>query len=307
MVKLSQCMIVKDEEKNIEQALAWAKPIAYEQIVVDTGSTDKTVEIAEKMGAKIYHFKWIKDFAAAKNYAIEQATGNWIAFLDADEYFIPEDAAELIKILEKAEKVSKQGKIVGSIKTPWVHFDDKDEVMYISEQTRLFRNVKELRYVGKIHEHITTYGKEIYNGDIKIMHTGYADSVQKDKGKYERNVDILRTELKADPNSITLKMYLVDSLHAKAASENYSNEKELAEVEKLYREVLESKKGVGDFFKKKAYFYFMRKTGEDPGKRKECLKVCEEAYNAFPNDLDICYNYAGLLNEMKELRKHWKY
>ena len=71
-VRLSQCMIVKNEEENIERALSWGKDIMYEQIVVDTGSTDRTVEIAERLGAKVYHFEWIDDFAAAKNYAIEQ-------------------------------------------------------------------------------------------------------------------------------------------------------------------------------------------------------------------------------------------
>ena len=75
-VRLSQCMIVKNEEKNIEKALSWAKGTAFEQIVVDTGSTDRTVELAEKMGAKVYHFEWINDFSAAKNFAIEQASGD---------------------------------------------------------------------------------------------------------------------------------------------------------------------------------------------------------------------------------------
>ena len=74
-VRLSQCMIVKNEEKNIRQALSWAKEIAFEQIVVDTGSTDRTAKIAEELGASVYHFRWIDDFAAAKNYAISQAKG----------------------------------------------------------------------------------------------------------------------------------------------------------------------------------------------------------------------------------------
>ena len=80
-------MIVKNEETNIERALSWGKDIVYEQIVVDTGSTDRTVELARAMGAKVYDFEWIDDFAAAKNYAISKASGEWIAFLDADEYF----------------------------------------------------------------------------------------------------------------------------------------------------------------------------------------------------------------------------
>ena len=90
--RISQCMIVKNEEKNIEKALSWGKGVVSEQIVVDTGSTDRTVELAEKMGAKVYHFEWIDDFSAAKNFAISKAKYEWIALLDADEYFSEEDA-----------------------------------------------------------------------------------------------------------------------------------------------------------------------------------------------------------------------
>ena len=78
------------------QALSWGKGIVSEQIVVDTGSTDRTVEIAEQMGAKVYHFTWIDDFAAAKNFALSKARYEWIAFLDADEYFPMEDAKRLL-------------------------------------------------------------------------------------------------------------------------------------------------------------------------------------------------------------------
>ena len=69
-MRISQCMIVKNEEKNIERALSWGRSLMWEQIVVDTGSTDRTVELAEKLGAKVFSFPWIDDFSAAKNYAI---------------------------------------------------------------------------------------------------------------------------------------------------------------------------------------------------------------------------------------------
>ena len=72
---ISQCMIVKNEEENIIRALAWGKELFDEQIVVDTGSTDQTVELAKSMGAKVYRFDWIDDFAAAKNFAISKANG----------------------------------------------------------------------------------------------------------------------------------------------------------------------------------------------------------------------------------------
>ena len=71
-------MIVKNEEKNIRRALSWGR-ISCEQIVVDTGSSDRTVEIARKWGQRYFSFPWINDFAAAKNFAIDQAKGDWIA------------------------------------------------------------------------------------------------------------------------------------------------------------------------------------------------------------------------------------
>ena len=94
-IRISQCMIVKNEEKNIEKALSWGKDIMWEQIVVDTGSTDRTVELAGKMGAKVFGLEWAEDFAAAKNHAIDKARGDWIVFLDADEYMADEDAKKL--------------------------------------------------------------------------------------------------------------------------------------------------------------------------------------------------------------------
>lgn len=65
-MRLSQCMIVKNEERNIERALRWGKGVVWEQIVVDTGSTDRTVELAEKMGAKVFYFEWQDDFRLPK-------------------------------------------------------------------------------------------------------------------------------------------------------------------------------------------------------------------------------------------------
>ena len=102
-VRISQCMIVRNEEKNIEQALSWGKSVMWEQVVVDTGSTDRTVELAKRMGARVVTFPWVDDFAAAKNYAIEQAQGDWIAFLDADEYMTPEDAGKLKALIDCLE------------------------------------------------------------------------------------------------------------------------------------------------------------------------------------------------------------
>ena len=86
-MKISACVITKNEEKNIARCINSYKDIVDEIILVDTGSTDNTVEIAKSLGAKIYYYEWQNDFSAAKNYALSMAKGDWIIFLDADEFF----------------------------------------------------------------------------------------------------------------------------------------------------------------------------------------------------------------------------
>ena len=101
--RLSVCMIVKNEERFLGQCLASVKDIADELIVIDTGSTDRTVEIAREHGAQVGNFEWCNDFAAARNASIAPATGDWILFLDADEELSPTEKAELPRLLSQTQ------------------------------------------------------------------------------------------------------------------------------------------------------------------------------------------------------------
>ncbi|MCL2078861.1 MAG: glycosyltransferase [Oscillospiraceae bacterium] len=294
-VRLSQCMIVKNEEQNIEKALGWARGIAFEQIVVDTGSTDRTVEIAEKMGAKVYHFEWIKDFAAAKNYAIEQAAGNWIAFLDADEYFEPEDAGKVLPILEKIQGDRALRERYLAVCCPWIQLSDEKIPIIEGEQARLFRNLPQMRYIGRIHEHFKIgSASTLYTRDIKIMHTGYTQSAYDRTGKSARNIDILRAELCERPDDINMKAYLADSLVGSGVSEN------AAEAEGLFWEIIKSRAAIAPEIRKKAYAYFLEKYADDPEINQEYEKMGERAFRDYPDDiLLICY-YAAALNKRKD-------
>ena len=303
MVKLSQCMIVKNEEKNIGKALGWAKPVAFEQIVVDTGSTDKTVEIAQQMGAKVYHFEWINDFGTAKNYAIDKATGDWIAFLDADEYLSTEDANKLIKMLEHLNNNPKQYANTTILNMPWVQLNDDNEAGNISEQTRVFRNIKEIRYVGKIHEQISVYGDIMFVDDIAIMHTGYAESEVLEKGKTERNIGMLRADLAEKPDDMKVKAHLADALVTRIVLDNFTNEEDITEVDALYGEVIDSNATIPKLLKKKAFLYFLTKVQDDPEKIEEYRKMCEKALIEFPDDIEFSYFHACALNKMGEYNK----
>ncbi len=240
-LRISQCMIVKNEEKNIRKALSWGKGIVWEQIVVDTGSTDATVEIAESMGAKVFHFKWIDDFSAAKNYAIEQAKGDWIAFLDADEYFTPDDAKKLLILLKSMEDKYTKKTMPTIVRSAWLQLNDEGKVFAISQQDRIFLNRKDIRYENPIHEGLhSTEGKDLTflsaTDYLSIMHTGYQGGVIKDKGK--RNTPLLRKLVEEQPENYNAWSYLADSLYAEDL-----NDEAMEVAEKVINEGLDKTDG----------------------------------------------------------------
>lgn len=207
-IRLSQCMIVKDEEKNIEKALTWGQGIVTEQIVVDTGSADRTVEIARSMGAKVFSFPWNDDFSAARNYALEQASGDWIAFLDADEYFTEEEAKKLPSLLQQVHSEPK----IDVIQIKMLHLDDAGMVISASGQNRIFR--KGLRYRYPIHEELFAKGglNVCDAGEwLTVLHTGYGQETLDSTQKGKRNIRMLEKSLKDYPGNATLLAYLGDS------------------------------------------------------------------------------------------------
>lgn len=237
-IYLSQCMIVKNEEENIQRALSWGKGIVSEQIVVDTGSTDRTVQIAQKMGAKVYSFPWIDDFSAAKNYAVDQAGGEWIAFLDADEYFSAEDAEELIDLLRKIDREFSSETRPEMVTCTWAHLDDSGRVFDVGTQHRIFRNVKELRYHNKIHEQLAYPDHRLpkslnATSELTIFHTGYARSSLDQTKKLERNIRMLKKALEEKPADYNSMSYLADALVLNGREE---------EAERLWEKVITAEK-----------------------------------------------------------------
>lgn len=208
--RISQCMIVKNEEKNIERALSWGRSVMWEQIVVDTGSTDRTVEIAREMGATVCEFEWIDDFSAAKNYAIEQCTGDWIALLDADEYMVPEDVKKLPDFIEELYLRDLDG-----LSTGWQQLNDEGKIFSSGTQVRIFRNLPDIRYRRRIHEQLeSNTGRELRLGDavneLSIFHTGYQKEALGEKKRSGRNMKLILKELKNNPEDYEMMGYLGD-------------------------------------------------------------------------------------------------
>mgnify|MGYP000220812130 CR=1 FL=1 len=198
---LSLCIITKDEEKNIARCINSVKDVVDEIVVVDTGSKDKTIEIAESLGARVIHTKWEDDFSKARNTAIENAKSDWILFLDADEVVKREDVGKIRPLLEDDTVEAYMFKFVnyggGSISTgrTTIHYNFK-----------LFRNNGKLRYVYPIHENLKNVVDNrapIYKeSGITILHYGYLNETRIEKNKTQRYINMISKYLMTHPNDM---------------------------------------------------------------------------------------------------------
>lgn len=215
---LSIGMIVKNEEKHLERCIKALLPlknkIEYEVVIVDTGSTDRTKEIALKYTDKVYDFEWINDFAAARNYGLEKCTGKWFMFLDADEEI--DDCQPLIDFL-----LSKESEKFNSATINLRSFEDESLSTYSTASlSRIYKN-KNICFEGKIHETISVKEPVFYLNCI-VNHYGYINDNGK---KFIRNNSIIDELLKNNPNDIRLLSYRADS---------YIADKEYSKIIQIY-------------------------------------------------------------------------
>jgi len=189
MPGITLSMIVKNEEKYLQECLESVKDIVDEIVLVDTGSTDRTLEIAEQYKARVLHFNWINDFSAARNYALENSKGNWILYLDADERLDPSSIDEIKRLTENPYKSA----FYCTVKSIDPEYGD-NSMRYI----RLFANNPEIKFKGKVHEQIQpALVKNDYllvNSIVLINHIGYDISTEERKAKAERNLALLLKE-----------------------------------------------------------------------------------------------------------------
>lgn len=185
-MKLSVCLITKDEEHNIGDCLESVREIVDEIVLVDTGSGDATVEIATGNGAAVFNVPWRDNFAAAKNETLKHATGDWILALDADERLSAVNRQKIRKLLENP---SYQAYLL-QLRCPYT-LKGSLQGVNTGLAIRLFRNNIGLRYYGRIHERIIPCigQKEITvaNTNIVIEHLGYQQDLEP---KYRRNLSV---------------------------------------------------------------------------------------------------------------------
>lgn len=195
-MRISLCLIAKNEQTLLPDCLASVRDVVDEVVLVDTGSTDQTVEIAERFGARVFHFPWADDFSAARNHSLEQASGDWILILDADERLSSASAAILRETLQQTDAEAVR-----------VHVRDQvrgvDQIDYlVSVSVRLFRNRPEYRYQRRVHEQIEAViaqarlGPPALNSQLLVEHLGYLPEVVQRKQKALRNLQWMEAEVK---------------------------------------------------------------------------------------------------------------
>ena len=196
---VSLCMIVKNEERFLDQCLRSAADVVDETIVVDTGSTDRTVEIAKKFGATVIYREWRNDFAWARNQALEAATYRWILVLDADE-----------ELMANSKPILRQLKTAPAAHTAlWARlYNRSDDYHGTGEMShaliRVFPNDERIRYRGLIHEFPTLDGDpnglKGVSSAISIVHHGYVKEIVQERDKGQRNLAIVRAAAEAEPD-----------------------------------------------------------------------------------------------------------
>ncbi|OMD82996.1 MULTISPECIES: glycosyltransferase [Paenibacillus] len=277
MIKtVSLCMIVKNEEKYLSRCLESVRNKVDEIIIIDTGSTDSTLEIAKQYTNKIYHFTWVNDFAAARNESLKYATSQYVLILDADEYLDP--AADL------------QKDISSNFDYYYVKIINDMSYGTILKHTaiRLFANHKKLIYHNRLHEHLNVMDNQgDYKGsagELIIHHSGYTNEVIQDKDKQRRNLSLMLQEVKESPTGYNFfnmgKTYMWLGEHEKAIpylQKAYSLSKEMIIIPEIIVSLCSCLK--------------------DLHRYEEGLMILKDAIPIYPNETDMKYMQGCLFME----------
>ncbi len=199
---LSLCMIVKNEEKSLPVCLDSVKDHVDEIIIVDTGSTDRTVEIAKGYNAKVYHHSWENSFSKARNYSLKYAKCDWILILDADEEVDKKDAYKLREVI--------RDKNLNTIRLPVYSKLDEGRNLAVGNSERIFRNHLGIHYEGIVHNKLKTK-VPTKAFDIKVHHHGYSHDKEQMEKKFIRTTTLLKEQIKENPEDPVPHHYLATS------------------------------------------------------------------------------------------------
>lgn len=204
---VSACMMVKNEEDLLPGCFESIKGMVDEIILVDTGSTDKTIKIAKSFGAKIYHHPWENNFSKHRNQTIEYASGDWLLIIDADERLIPNRGVNKAQLIHTLSKIPPSN---NALMLAVRDIDPEGEVVTEYMSARLFRNTPDFHYEGIVHNQPIFKGETINIKGLSLNHHGYHLSRAKMAKKHERTGNLLLERIQKNPNDEAAYFYLAN-------------------------------------------------------------------------------------------------
>jgi glycosyltransferase involved in cell wall biosynthesis len=277
-------MIVKNEEAFLGRCLDSVKDHVDEIIIVDTGSTDCTVEIAEKYGARIYHHPWEHDFSKHRNQSLAYATGEWIFQIDADEELFAEDGPLLRQIAQEGQADYYHCQFYDIKRDGTVHG--------VFNLIRFFRNGIGMGYERRVHNQLQTRGEGAYSR-IRIRHYGYDLSPEQMEAKHIRTTTLLKQMIETDPQDAY-------SLYQLASS--YSMHREFDQAVRYGERALQIRRqnrmANGYFL---TTYHTVAQGYYALGRIADAERIGLEALDTFPLHLDICHLLAQLYFKTRSL------
>ncbi len=288
--RVSLCMIVKNEEQHLPGCLESVHEIVDEIVIVDTGSTDQTKAVALKYGAKVIDFPWIDHFAAARNISIENATGDWIFWMDADDRLDASNREALHQVFQQLPDATQP---VGFVLKCLCFNDKQRESKVAVDHIRLFPRHPELRWRYRIHEQILPSLRQL-GGDtqwvpVTIEHIGYQDSTIRKK-KLERDIRLLHMEHQDNPDDPFTLFNLGSVLLEMGDTSNA-----LTHLEGSL-----ARSGPSDSIVRKLYALLIT-THRQLGDNGKALQVCQIGRKLYPQDSELLFHEALLHREKGDL------
>ncbi|MEX0704699.1 MAG: glycosyltransferase [Planctomycetales bacterium] len=291
-IKLSLCMIVRDNERTIRPCLESIRPWVDEMVVVDTGSKDRTPEICRELGARVSFFPWCDDFSAARNASLAAARGEWIFWMDSDDTIPPECGRKLRQLARGPHEPD----VLGHVMQVHCPGPDGGDDLTVVDHVKLIRNRPDLRFEGRIHEQILgairRAGGDVRWSDVFVVHSGSDQTPAGRRGKLERDFRLLKLDLAERPEH-PFVLFNLGMTHADAQQHDEA-------IDFLVRSIRVSQPGESHL--RKAYALLVGCFSES-GRHEQAWDTCREALERFPNDKELLFRSGTLHQRNGELRE----